>query len=225
MNKIPQLRSIFFYGTIEDNWLGHQMAEIFRDLQYRPFLPLNKENTLALDIGANIGLASIYLSQYFERIIALEPSSLHYNALNRNLQSNNITNVKPIMKAIYIKNGKFPFGGPPSNRTMRSMHMATWNGGKPDETIESITLDKLFEDEKIEHVDLLKMDIEGTEIEVLSGEGFIKVASKIDTIVGESHNFAGRHPNQLIEALRNNGFETTSTPISQASSLFVAKRK
>lgn len=225
MNDIPALRSIFFYGTIDENWLGHQMAEIFRDLVYKPYLPLNKENTLALDIGGNIGLVSIYLSKYFDKIIALEPSKLHLDAFTRNMVSNNITNVTLINRALYIKNGKFPFGGPPSNRTMRSMHMATWNGGKPDEEIEAITFDKLFEDEKIEHVDLLKLDIEGTEVEVLSSEGFQKVASKIDIIVGESHHFTGRHPNQLNDALKNNGFITTKTPISQASDLFVARRK
>ena len=208
MDKIPQLRSLFFYGSINENWLGHQMAEILRDQIYRPYLPLTKENTLALDIGANIGLVSIYLSPYFERIIAL-----------------NITNVKPIQKALYIKEGKYPFGGPLNNRTMRSLHMSTWENRKPDEVVETITFDRLFDNESIEHVDLLKLDIEGTEVEVLSGEGFKKVASKIDTIVGESHHFTGRHPNQLVEALRNNGFETTKTPISQASDLFVAKRK
>ena len=112
MDKIPQLRSLFFYGSINENWLGHQMAEILRDQIYRPYLPLTKENTLALDIGANIGLVSIYLSPYFERIIALEPSQLHFDAFVRNMQSNNITNVKPIQKALYIKEGKYPFGGP-----------------------------------------------------------------------------------------------------------------
>ena len=225
MDKVPQLRSLFYYGSINENWLGHQMAEILRDQIYKPYLPLTKENTLALDIGGNIGLVSIYFSPYFERIIALEPSSLHFDAFNRNMASNNVTNVKPIQKALYIKEGKYPFGGPLNNRTMRSLHMSTWENKKPDETVETITLDKLFEEEKIEHVDLMKLDIEGTETEVLSGEGFQKVASKIDIVVGESHHFTGRHPNQLVDALRNNGFETTKTPISQASDLFVARRK
>jgi len=225
MNDVPTLRSLFYYGTIEQNWLGHQMSEIFRDLVYKPYLPFNKENTLALDIGANIGLVSIYLSPFFERIIALEPSALHFDAFNRNMASNNITNVKPIQKALYIKEGKYAFGGPLVNRTMRSLHMATWENRKPDEMVETITFDKLFEDEKIEHVDLLKLDIEGTEVEVLSSEGFQKVASKIEVIVGESHHFTGRHPNQLNDALKNNGFETTKTPISKDSDLFVARKK
>ena len=223
--EISDLRAIFFYGTIEENWLGYIMSEIFKDQIYRPYLPLQKEGTLALDIGGHIGLVSLYLSSYFERIITLEPSWEHFDALNRNLQINKITNVKPLNKALYIKGGQFPFGGPKDNRTMRSLHMATWPEGKSDEMVEAITLDKLFKDEGIEHVDLMKLDVEGSEVEIFSGEGFKKVAHKIDVITGEWHQWSGRHPNQMNEALKSNGFEVTRQSISPISDLFVAKRK
>ena len=215
------LRAIFFYGTIEDNWLGHIMAEVYKDQIYRPYLPLQKEGTLALDIGANIGLVSIYLSRYFERVISLEPSWEHFDALNRNLQINKVTNVKPIKKALYIKSGTLPFGGPRDNKTMRSLHMATWQDGKHDEMVETITLDKLFEDEGIEHVDLLKIDIEGTEVEIFSSPGFKKVAPLIDTIIGETHAWSGRNPHQIIDALKINGFNYKT--IQNDAQLFVAE--
>lgn len=217
-----QLHAIFFYGSIEQNWLGHQMAEIFKDGVYRPYLPLDKEGTVCLDIGGNIGLTSIYFSRYFERVITLEPSKQHFDALTRNLASNNLTNVTPIQKAIYIKNGTLPFGGPKDNKTMKSLHMATWQDGKQDEMVEAITLEKLFEDEKIEHVDLMKIDVEGSETEILSSPSFRKVAPKIDCIVGETHQWSGRHPNQLRDALKSNGF--TLQVIPNDASLFVARR-
>ena len=217
-----QLHAIFFYGSIEQNWLGHQMAEIFKDGVYRPFLPLDKTGTVCLDIGGNIGLTSLYFSHYFERVITLEPSKQHFDALTRNIASNNLTNVTPIQKAIYIKNGQLPFGGPVGNKTMRSLHMATWENGKQDEMVEAITLEKLFEDKKIEHVDLMKIDVEGSETEVLSSQSFRKVASKIDCIVGETHQWSGRHPNQLRDALKSNGFTLQAIP--NDASLFVARR-
>lgn len=217
-----QLNALFFYGTIEQNWLGHQMAEIFKDRVYQPFLPLEKKGTLCLDIGGNIGLTSIYFSRYFERVITLEPSSQHFPALQKNMMSNTITNVTPLKKAIYIKNGKFPFGGPKDNKTMRSLHMATWQNGKSDEEVETVTFEKLFEDEKITHVDLLKIDIEGSETEVFSSPSFSKVANKIECIVGETHQWTGRHPNQLRDALKNNGFTLSIIPNDAA--LFVARR-
>lgn len=222
MIDASELRAIFFYGTLEDNWIGHQMVDIYHDGLYRTFLPLMKEGTLALDIGANIGLVSMHLSHYFERVISLEPSLEHFDALNRNLQVNKITNVKPIRKAIYIKNGEFPFGGPGDNRTMRSLHMAVWPEGKNSEVVEAITFDKLFEDEKIVHVNFLKLDVEGSETEILSSEGFKKVASKIDVILGETHKWSGRHPNQVKDALKMNGFEISG--VTHDPEVFVARR-
>lgn len=224
MLSIDDLRAIFFYGTIEQNWLGHQMAEIYKDEIYRPFLPLQKQNTLALDIGGNIGLCSLYLSRYFEKIITLEPSFEHFDALVRNLQTNKADNVKPIKKALFIKNGKYPFGGPKGNKTMQTLHMSQWQDGKPSDNVDTISLDKLFEEEKINHVDLMKIDVEGTETEIISSLSFKKVSSKIDLIIGELHYWNGRHPNQLKDALKSNGFSYETLEKLTASELFVAKK-
>ena len=223
MNPPDDLRAIFFYGELEHNWIGHQMVDIYHDRIYNQFLPLIKEGTLAIDIGANVGLVSMFLSHAFERVISLEPSWEHFDALNRNLQVNKITNVKPLKKALYIKNGEFPFGGPTNNKTMRSLHMGTWVDGKSSEMVETITFDKLFEDEKIERVNLLKLDMEGTETEIFSSEGFQKVADKIDTIIYETHKWSGRHPNQIKDALKTNGFEVNGFP--HDPEIFVARRK
>lgn len=222
MIDASQLRAIFFYGELEDNWIGAQMVDIYHDKIYRQFTPLFKEGTLALDIGGNIGLVSMHLSRFFERVITLEPSEEHFEALNRNLEANNITNVKTIKKAIYIKKGEFPFGGPSDNKTMRSLHMATWPNKKHGEIVETITLDQLFEEEKIEHVDLLKLDIEGSEFEVLSHNSFKKVAPKIDAIIGEFHKWGGRNPHQIYDALKMNGFEVSGMP--HDSEIFVARK-
>lgn len=218
-----QLRALFFYGDFNHNWIGEQMVDIYHDKIYQKLLPLIKEGTLALDIGSNIGIVSMYLAHYFEKVIALEPSWEHFDALNRNLKINEKNNVKAIKKAVYIKNGQFPFGGPSNNKTMRSLHMSTWQDGKSSEMVETITLDTLFEEEKIEKVDLMKLDIEGTEIEILSSDGFRKVAPKINNIIGETHKWNGRHPNQLIDALKSNGFSVDFMKHDQE--IFVAKRE
>lgn len=216
------LQALFYYGTIEKNWLGHIMAEVYKEQVYRPYLPLERENTIAIDIGANIGIVSLYLSRYFEKVISLEPSKNHFDALSRNLVSNNITNVTPINKALFIQTGEYDFGGPPDNKTMRSLHAAVWDKGKADEKVQTITLDELFEEQNIDHVDLLKLDVEGSEVEIVSSKGFAKVADKIKMIVGEQHSWSGRHANQLKDALKSNGF--TVEMLKTDASLFVARR-
>lgn len=216
-----KLNAFFFLTPIESNFLGHQMAEIYRDKIYAPYVE-GKENLVILDIGANLGLTAYYFSQFAKIVYALEPSTPHFDCLARMITFNEIKNIKPIKKAVFIDSEKHPFGGPKDNTTMKSLHMATWAEGKPEEVVDCITLDKLFEDEKIDHVNLMKLDIEGTECEVLSSLGFSKVASKIDIIIGEQHQWSGRHPHQLKEALKNNNF--TLEEIPGDAQLFVAKR-
>lgn len=201
------------------------MAEVYRDKTYQKYLPLQKEGTLALDIGAHIGIVSLYLSKYFEEVISLEPSKQHFECLGRNIVSNNATNITMYNNALYIKEGEFPFGGPDSNQTMRSLHVATWQDGKHNEMVKAITIERLFETEKIEKVDFMKLDVEGSEVEIISSAGFKRVAPKIELIVGESHSFAGRHPNQIKEAFKNAGFDYEVVQKLSLSDLFVAKRK
>ena len=213
--------ALFFNPPIEENWLGHQVAEIYKDKIYDPLLR-GKKDLIILEIGANIGVASYFFSQFAKQVYALEPSLQHFEVLETMLKFNGITNVKPIRKAIYIENGVFPFGGPTGNKTMRSLHTATWEGGRSDENVEAVTLEKLFEDEKIEHVDFMKLDIEGSEAEVLAHTSFKAVAPKIDTILMELHSWTGRHPNQVRDALKNAGYELMGVP--NDAEIIIARR-
>lgn len=217
-----QPHGFFFKPPLTTNFWGHIFEELYKSRIYDPYLPVRKEGSVALDIGANVGLVSYYLAQHFEKVYSIEPSTEHMQNLALMLNYNKLTNVIPIQKAIYIENGKFGFGGPKDNTTMRSLHMATWQDGKPEEQVETITLQKLFTDYKIEHVNLMKLDIEGSEIEVLSHPTFKTVAPKIDIIIIERHGWSGRHPNQLNEALKNNGFTVEQIPNN--ADLVVAKR-
>lgn len=219
----PKHQAFFFVPPLQVNYFGHIMAELWKDRVYDPYLPFRKEGSVALDIGANVGLVSYYLSQHFERVFALEPSTEHFDTLSRMLAFNEITNVFPIKKALFMENGKFGFGGPKNNTTMRSLHMATWEGGKPEEEVDTITLEALFDELKINHVDLLKMDVEGSEQEILAHPSFKNMADKIKVMLIERHNWSGRHPHQLDEALKNAGF-TTIEIIPNSADLLVAKK-
>lgn len=217
-----QVHGFFFVPPLIDNYWGHIFEELYKSRIYDRFLPLRREKTVALDIGANVGLVSYYLSLHFEKVISLEPSIEHFNLLQKMLEFNQITNVKPIQKALYIEEGQFPFFHN-QNKTMYSLHMAVQDQKLLTEIVSAITLDKLFEQEKIDHVNLMKIDVEGSEVEILSSLGFKNVAEKIDTILVERHQWSGRHPNQLNEALKNAGFNIETIPNS--ADLVVAKRK
>ncbi|MEK9207812.1 MAG: FkbM family methyltransferase, partial [Patescibacteria group bacterium] len=217
-----EMNSWFFEGSAEQNFIGHQAKEIYFDRIYAPFVEGKKDLTF-LDLGANLGLVSYYFSQFAKKIFSVEPSAEHFACLSRMVSENKLEEIiTPINKAIYLKSGKFPLFHN-TNRTMRSLHTAVHDNSSPPETVDCITLDQLFDEYKIDHVDLLKLDIEGTEAEVLASEGFAKVADKIDLIIGESHNWMGRHSQQLIDALESRGFVYSVIPGD--AQLFCAQKK
>ena len=218
----PPIHAFFFIPPIEDNWIGHIVSEIWKDKIYQPYIG-GKKDLVIVDVGSNLGFTSYYFSQFAKIVYSLEPSFEHFDILTRMIAFNGLNNVVPINKAIYTKSGKYPFGGPKDNKTMRSLHMATWNKGKADEEVDAITLPELFKEQNIEHVDLLKLDVEGSEMEILSSETFKQVAPKIDLIIGERHRWNGRHPNQLNEALKNAGFNVEQ--LENDADIFVARRK
>ena len=205
-----KLHAFFWLGDIDNYFLGHQFEEIFKARIYRDYLE-NKPDAVVLDIGANVGIFSLYASKYAKQVYSLEPAKEHFDCLVRMLDFNSITNVKAINKALYTENTTLPFFHNP-NKTMYSLHQAVADQSLNPETVETISLDKLFEDEKIEHVDLLKLDIEGTELEIINSEAFRVLADKIDTVVMELHSWNGRHPNQAKETLKQAGFKVATIP-------------
>ena len=196
--------AFFFDPPAENNYIGHILAEVYKDRVYEPILGGKKDLTI-IDVGGNIGLTSYYFSQFAKQVYTLEPSKEHFANLLRMIDYNKITNIKPLNVALYMENGEFELGHN-SNKTMFSLHLATKDSSLPSEMVPAITLDKLFEQEKIEHVDFMKLDVEGSEYEILGHSSFSEVAPKIDSLLIETHAWAGRHPNQIKESLKNRGF-------------------
>src|SRR3990167_10767363 len=117
MEQTIQPQAFFFTPPLYTAAFGHIMAELWKERVYDPYLPLKKEGSVALDIGANVGLVTYYLAQHFEKVYSLEPFSAHFNNFLRMLNFNQLTNVTPIKKAIHINEGVFGFGSAGNNQT------------------------------------------------------------------------------------------------------------
>lgn len=215
-----KLRGIFYLGDFDQNFIGHQASEILKERIYAPYLE-RKKDAVVIDLGANIGMFSLYASKYAKQVYAYEPAEEHFMVLSHMLKYNGITNVKAIKKAIHMNEGTLPFYHNP-NKTMWSLSPSV-DDKTPPEMVEAITLDKALEEEKIEHVDLLKLDIEGTEAELLASAGFKNAAPKIDVIVLETHTWNGRHENQVKESLKNAGFKGVKKIATEATMLVAQK--
>ena len=111
--------------------------------------------------------------------------------------------VIPIQKAISNENGKSKLYHC-ENSTMNSLNSTIANVGS--EEVETITLDRFFEENNIDHLDFLKVDIEGAEAQVFGGDGFDKVKDKIDVIMLEYHCWCDVNPEQFKSYFIDRGF-------------------
>ena len=139
--------------------------QILLDAQYDSTLAVRPQ--VIVDAGANIGLASIfYANRYPEaKIIAIEPEASNYAMLRKNVAL--YPNVVPIHGALWSE--KKTLSGS-STDTGHHAYQVREENGLDDQgrcgTVRGLTLRELMTDLGIQHIDLLKVDIEGSEKEV-----------------------------------------------------------
>jgi FkbM family methyltransferase len=122
-----------------------------------------------VDAGAHIGMASILFALKYPhaRIIAIEPESSNFAALVRNTAP--YKTITPIQAALWQEDGEVTLG--PSNAHPKGAFQIVENGRQ---RVRAIKMDTLMRETGIASIDLLKVDIEGAEIEVFQSCSWIK---------------------------------------------------
>lgn len=179
------------------------------------------DNSVIIDIGANIGVYSIFAAQSKNTIVyAYEPMSNNFNLLRENIKFNKLEkNIFPFDLAIGARKGKrrlylgaSPFHSfYPINETPFNSSYEDYSKYKDQKYIEvnCISLKDVFEENKIDRCDILKMDCEGAEFEILYNlpDEYFK---KIKEIRLEYHNHSVSKKNNssyLIKFLEQKGFK------------------
>ncbi len=148
-------KSLILYGEI------NEAENIF----YKQVCP---KGANVIEVGSNIGVHSLAISRFISpngQLFCFEPQRVVYQTLNANLALNSITNTFTYNKAVgdeakeinipkidYTKEGNF--GG-----------FSIVNDAK-GEKIPQIVLDEFMD---LEHLELLKIDVEGMEEDVIRG--------------------------------------------------------
>jgi FkbM family methyltransferase len=127
-----------------------------------------KEGDVFVDVGANIGLMSLFASQLVKdsgKIHAFEPHPVTRQILQENIEMNNAENIYVSPYAAGSKRGRSRiFDGEDQNRGSATLSPEGQISKGYD--VEVISLDEFFRDQKI---NMIKMDVEGYEPEVLKG--------------------------------------------------------
>lgn len=204
---------VIHYKGWYKSYIPHILEEIYIRNVYAPYFNDKKDLTI-LDLGFNIGLFSMYASKFAKQIYAFEPTLETFEIGKRNIEDNNITNVKLFQKAIMKEDGKITFFHS-DNTTMNSAIEAVNSqnvGEKTKEEVDAIRLDTFVKEEGIEHIDFMKMDIEGSEAEVIGSKSFENIAPILDAMVLELHDWNGVNPQQIVTTLRDYGFVVEVIP-------------
>lgn len=157
------------------------MEEVFIKEIYAPLFKGRKDLTF-LDIGANIGLVSLYASDACRRIVALDPDPDTFTVLKAMTLKH--PNIEPVCAALAPVDGQVEFYQNDQNTTASS----TVNTFGKQIHVSGLTLASILSIHQLEHVDVCKCDAEGAEGESLSFEQLKISAPVVDTWFVELHN-------------------------------------
>lgn len=126
---------------------------------------------VVVDAGANIGLISVFSGLQVGPsglVLAFEPHPETLLLLNRNIQVNRLSHVKVLPQGLGSERSKAKiYSNLHINRGAASM--VDFQEGAPSFDIEVSVLDEVLATQKVDRVKLLKVDVEGFEMEVLKG--------------------------------------------------------
>jgi FkbM family methyltransferase len=169
-----------------------------------------KEKEIFYDVGANIGLYSLYCSSLFQTavIYAFEPSKINYKRLFVNAVMNHFTNIIPLCCALgserkmnmYWHEGIDPVEG--STGGYLSTH------GEDIERIDVTSIDNIVIN-GLPCPNHIKIDVDGCEQEIL--EGMLVTLNKISvkSVLMEIDLVKSNKP-LIVEIMRQKGFITNN---------------
>lgn len=197
-----------------NDYIGHwiAVAGVYELSMLLPAMAFLKERgfldrEVCLDVGANIGNHSVFFSQYFSRVLALEANPRVFDLLAINAATNGARNGAAITcRNIAVGDGagevtiRIPDGTNEGTGTVLG-HGGSGEGAR-------VTMDRLdaIAADFGEGVGLIKIDVEGMEQAVLDGAGGI-IARNAPAILFEYHKHLQGDRDTLDLLQREHGYD------------------
>jgi FkbM family methyltransferase len=193
-----------------ENYTDVILKQINEDRMYDPIFAGRTDITV-LDLGANCGLFSLYAADSCKKLIAVEPTPKTFDVLQEIVKDH--TNITPLQLAIGPHNEMISFF---INENSTTNSMLNRNG--TETKVQCMTLETLFHMQGLDHVDFIKCDIEGSEMQALTDATLGPVADKVKFWFVEVHQTdvkenawpgnLGANRQQLAELFQRHGYQT-----------------
>ncbi len=184
-------------------------SEIFIHEVYNPKEMKINPGDLVIDIGANIGVFGLYASKNLASMVyEIEPLVENIPIIKSNFEKNNFKNLKILNVAVSDKDGSDKlFTADLDSHGLLFDHNVQ-GGLTKFKIVKTMTLETIIKKNKINHINFLKMDCEGSE-----GNIFKSTKSKtwkmIDKVAIEYHdNVSVLNHQNIVSKLTSNGYKT-----------------
>jgi len=174
----------------------------YRDIFEKQIYKFKTDNQtpLIIDCGANIGLSILYFKQLYpdSHIIAFEPDSKIFEILKKNVNNFGFHNIEIIKKAVWSSQTVLEF----ISEGADAGRVAHTESEENNYQVSTVRLRDYLD----KPIDLLKIDIEGAEIEVI--KDCYDLFFNVKNLFVEYHSFVDcpQHLDTLLKLLKESGF-------------------
>ncbi len=183
--------------------------EVFYQRAYSPAGFTIGRNDIVVDIGAHIGIFSLFAARQTDGVVyAYEPFPGNAELLRSNIAANGARNIQVRELAVAGEIGIAALAV--GELSVGNLVGPSASDGAVSGTLQvrSTTLEQIFIDENLHHIDFLKLDCEGCEGAILQATPD-DVLRRVSKIAIEFHdNWSSMSHQQIVEHLRRLGFTT-----------------
>jgi FkbM family methyltransferase len=189
-----------FYEPMVSRFIGSSSGEVF------------------VDVGANVGAYTLRGAPRFQTVLAVEPGSIARRMLERNLVINDVQNVTVDARVVGTRIGLVKLYHTPATI---NWGLIPSNMSQGFDLVDAVTLGDLISEYR--RVDLIKIDVEGSELDVLrSAEDSLQKVSEIIIEVRDSYIESVAH---ILESAGFAGFILEDRPEIRERNLLFSRRR
>lgn len=197
---------LYHFGYMIENeifWVGIENA--FEKISFNLWTQLSKKSDVIIDIGANTGVYSILSNAVNKnaKVYGFEPVERVKKRFEKNINLNNsASQIKTFSEALSNSNGKATIYDSMEDH----IYSVTVSKDLSEENVKTFPveintkrLDTFIEEQKIEKIDLIKIDVETHEPQVLEGMGYYIEKFKPSILIEILSDEIGEHVQKLLD--------------------------
>jgi len=197
-----------------------EIVQIIQDMEFRYLSKRDisqhsrytyNQGDVVVELGAYLGYYAMHIAEKIGpsgRVIAVELIPDNYRILKMNLQSNFPDNSLAINKGVYNKKGyKTAYNGHHQLCSFREDVISQYTSSIDSVEVETDTVDNILQENDIDKVDLMIIQINGSEIEALEGMSNSLRSIRNFAIAAPYSKNGANHISVISDLLRKNDFD------------------